>query len=92
MNRKTRIISIFAVFCLGMYCLLLSQNIKAASPRDVLLESMQLSRHSTFSCDFTDSDILKQFYATKGKYYQLAAEDQFVFRRLELMDDTGEIV
>lgn len=92
MNRKTRIISNLAVFCLGMYCLLLPQNVKAASPRDVLLESMQLSRHSTFSCDFTDSDILKQFYATKGKYYQLAAEDQFVFRRLELMDDKGEIV
>lgn len=92
MNRKLSIISNLAVFCLGMYCLLLSQNVKAASPRDVLLESMQLSRHSTFSCDFTDSDILKQFYATKGKYYQLAAEDQFVFRRLELMDDKGEIV
>ena len=92
MNCKLGIICNLAVFCLGMYCLLLSQNVKAASPRDVLLESMQLSRHSTFSCDFTDSDILKDFYATKGKYYQLAAEDQFVFRRLELRDDTGEIV
>jgi hypothetical protein len=84
-NTKNQFLPVFLFVFLAVI------GVKADTPQQILESAFNKMRNSSFACNISDQTILKEFRASKGKYFQLADGD-FLYKKIMLVDDSGRLI